>query len=71
MAAMAIGFACSRGAQLAPVRAWALGLPRHGGLLHRARTLPGHRRHARPAGYGPVSSSDQQACPRPRPPGRR
>jgi nucleotide-binding universal stress UspA family protein len=30
----AIGFARSRGARLVAVRAWALGLPRHGGLRH-------------------------------------
>jgi nucleotide-binding universal stress UspA family protein len=35
----AIGFARSRGARLVAVRAWALGLPRHGGLRrHRSRT---------------------------------
>lgn len=30
----AIGFARSRGARLVAVRAWALGLPQHGGLRH-------------------------------------
>ena len=30
----AIGFARSRGARLVAVRAWALGLPRHGGFRH-------------------------------------
>lgn len=39
----AVGFARSRGARLVAVRAWALGLPRHGGLRRR-----GHR------GRGPV-----------------
>lgn len=35
----AIGFARARGARLVTVRAWALGLPRHGGLRrHRSRT---------------------------------
>ena len=35
----AIGFARSHGARLVAVRAWALGLPRHGGLRrHRSRT---------------------------------
>ena len=35
----AIGFARSRGARLVAVRAWALGLPRHGGLRrHSSRT---------------------------------
>jgi nucleotide-binding universal stress UspA family protein len=35
----AIGFARSRGARLVAVRAWALGLPRHGGLRrHRSHT---------------------------------
>jgi nucleotide-binding universal stress UspA family protein len=35
----AVGFARSRGARLVAVRAWALGLPRHGGLRqHRSRT---------------------------------
>jgi hypothetical protein len=37
----AIGFARSRGARLVAVRAWALGLPRHGGVRHRGGL--GHR----------------------------
>jgi nucleotide-binding universal stress UspA family protein len=36
----AIGVARSRGAQLVAVRAWALGLPRHGGLRHHAGRSP-------------------------------
>jgi nucleotide-binding universal stress UspA family protein len=36
----AIGFARSRGARLVAVRAWALGLPRHGGRRHRGGRSP-------------------------------
>lgn len=36
----AIGFARSRGARLVAVRAWALGLPRHGGLRRRSSRTP-------------------------------
>jgi nucleotide-binding universal stress UspA family protein len=36
----AIGFARSRGARLVAVRAWALGLPRHGGLRRQRSRTP-------------------------------
>jgi nucleotide-binding universal stress UspA family protein len=36
----AIGFARARGARLVAVRAWALGLPRHGGLRRQGSRIP-------------------------------
>jgi len=52
----AVALARSRGAQLVAVRAWALGLPRHGGLRHhRGRTPVVIAFHGAEPGHAAVS----------------